>query len=771
MIKPVDTFLKEGQTLKEYYEGVYKKIEKDSPPCGERQSSFTHAMLLQPAHWFEALAVLEYSIRTDFDTESTDNFLQYIFRSYDCYASFGLSKDDYDYYWEKVNEILDLFSPKSTEAIIEKGLQHFCPRREYGDHKYMLGKLQEAANRGSELGKVLLGYYLYMGFCGVTDKEKGLKLIESVTSAEQKQRAIIYKGFILMRENKVEEAKALLGGLAEEEVVPSMRRQYREQQAVFLQMDGKLEEASAIYREILEKENSGFALMYLGFFNYNRNIEGGTPQEGIRLMEEAFRFGRPDVVRSLFHCYYNSEQEWQDNERAMYWLHQGYLYYDGYATYQLACFHLYVGENKDLSKGLDYLEKALALNYADAFSTKGDLLSEGNILEKDFTTALAYYEKAAELNSLPGCQMAGRIHLTGVAGTVNIEKALYYYEKGAEMGSPYCQVELSIIYEEGDGVKADPEKAFRYAQQAARSEYPYAYYLLGRYYKYAIGTAEDPDEAIRYFKLTVEDNNVRGITELALCYEGGYGVEADDKKALEYMTKAAELGYAYAQYKLGCYYLYGLDGVATDNDASLKWMSMAAEQKLPFALLEMGDYYLYDYANIDEQQKAYGFYVEAEKQGYVSEGLGACYEYGIGVEMNDAQAFKYYLKGAEMDYVRAMFCTGRCYYYGSGIKENISEAFRWFNDASAQEYPPAVYFKGKMLLDGEGCNQNMEEGIACLKMAAEANYAEAQYLLGNCYLVGKGVEANDEKAEELFELAADNGHEQAQKITGRKRKR
>ncbi|NDV64170.1 sel1 repeat family protein [Bacteroides sp. 224] len=797
----------EGESLQAFYLKAYEKTTKEKL-TKEVFEAFTHHRLMQPAHWFEALTTLEYAIESKFDTLATETFFTRIFKGYDCVASGNLNDEDYHFFWEKINRVCDLLIPSFAEAIIEKALQRLHPRRGYEDTSVILPMLEEAAQRGNATAQALWGYYLYGGFCGTPDREKGMELLDSITDPVGKQKAAIYKTHILLQEGKQEEANTFFQAAFEESVNPEVQRMVDELQAFLCEYAKKPEEAAKYYKKILQDDCAGFAMVRLGILNYNKLFEEATPAEGLRLMEESFMAGQHNIVRSLFICYFNSGQEWQDNARAIQWLHKGYQYNDAYSTYQLAYLYLFVDEYKDQEKGLWYLDEAVKQEYADALICKANLYLNGNILkqdagkalelyqqamnggsgygayrigciyeqglltgENDYPTALSYYEKAAAMNDIYGLEMAGRYHLMGYAGEVNTEKALQYYSRGVEMGSAYCMVELAFMYQEGNGVEEDDAKAFELIMKATENEYAYAYFLAGRCYRHGIGVEENPDEAIRFLQIAANNEVAKGETELALCYEEGYGVEVNGKKALEYMLKAAEHDYAYAQYKVGCYYLYGIgEDVPSDNEEALKWLSKAAESDYAYALLELGDYYLYDYGDSGETQKAYEYYMKAAGQNCVNQGLGVCLEYGIGVEENEPEAFKYYLKAAEDGYMRAMHCVARCYYHGNGTKENHSEAFRWFNDAAAYEYSPSQYYKGKMLMNGEGCTPNMEEGITLLQLASDDDHANAQFELANCYLIGKGVEADEDKAMELFELAAENGHEQALKITGKRRR-
>ena len=60
-------------------------------------------------------------------------------------------------------------------------------------------------------------------------------------------------------------------------------------------------------------------------------------------------------------------------------------------------------------------------------------------------------------------------------------------------------------------------------------------------------------------------------------YEHGHGVSESDAEAFKWYRKAAEQGYADAQYNLGNMYDKGR-GVPEDKAEALKWWRKAAEQ-------------------------------------------------------------------------------------------------------------------------------------------------------------------------------------------------
>lgn len=118
-------------------------------------------------------------------------------------------------------------------------------------------------------------------------------------------------------------------------------------------------------------------------------------------------------------------------------------------------------------------------------------------------------------------------------------------------------------------------------------------------------------------------------------------------------------------------------------------------------MLRMGEYYLYDYDSLNESEKAFAYFKKAAEYEWYSEGLGICYEMGIGVEDNETEAFKYYTLAADNGNTMSMYRTGLCYYNGVGVKQNYAEAYRWFTDAAGNENIAATYYLGKMMMYGE----------------------------------------------------------------------
>jgi hypothetical protein len=124
-------------------------------------------------------------------------------------------------------------------------------------------------------------------------------------------------------------------------------------------------------------------------------------------------------------------------------------------------------------------------------------------------------------------------------------------------------------------------------------------------------------------------------------------VAKNDVEGVKWHRKAAEQGYADAQYVLGLRYYSG-QGVAKDDMEAVQWYRKAAEQG------------------------------HAEAQYW----LGFCYAKGQGVAKDELEAVQWYHKAAEQNSADAQTALGFCYVEGQGVTKDEAEAVKWFRKAA-----------------------------------------------------------------------------------------
>ncbi len=112
------------------------------------------------------------------------------------------------------------------------------------------------------------------------------------------------------------------------------------------------------------------------------------------------------------------------------------------------------------------------------------------------------------------------------------------------------------------------------------------------------------------------ERKLQAETDAKPLYEQGekYYADKNYNDALYYYRRAAELGHAQAQFKLGVMYYSG-DGVKQDYVETVKWYRKAAEQEYAPAQYNLGLMYQCGYGVQQDKSEAVKWYRKAAEQG------------------------------------------------------------------------------------------------------------------------------------------------------------
>ena len=219
--------------------------------------------------------------------------------------------------------------------------------------------------------------------------------------------------------------------------------------------------------------------------------------------------------------------------------------------------------------------------------------------------------------------------------------------------------------------------------------------------------------------------------ENGLKYLNGEGVIKDESKAVDFFRRAAERGYAPAQYQLAECYWHSLD-VAKDfknhSELTMKWYRKSAEQG----------------------------YAPAQAE------LAFSYRYGIICAIDQVEAVKWARKSAKQENAEGQNILGNCYYHGEGVAKDLVEAVKWYRKSADQGNALAQYDLGNCYYNGQGVSKDRVEAVKWYRKSADQGNAWAQNTLGVCYADGSGVERNLAEAVKWYRKAAAQGHEAAQ---------
>lgn len=150
--------------------------------------------------------------------------------------------------------------------------------------------------------------------------------------------------------------------------------------------------------------------------------------------------------------------------------------------------------------------------------------------------------------------------------------------------------------------------------------------------------------------VSADPANPRLLYQLARAYTK----IGDHKAAFSRNEKAAQLGYAAAQYNLAVAYERAL-GTAQDFAEAIRWYKAAASQGVAGAQANLGEMY--------------------------ASGNGVAIDYGV--------ALKWFSRAAGQGDTRSQTAIGEFYEGGLGVAKNIDEAERWWRMAASKGNPEA----------------------------------------------------------------------------------
>jgi len=165
----------------------------------------------------------------------------------------------------------------------------------------------------------------------------------------------------------------------------------------------------------------------------------------------------------------------------------------------------------------------------------------------------------------------------------------------------------------------------------------------------------------------------------------------------------AKQGDAEAQFRLG--YMYSQDKYGMrDNVKALKWIRKSAEQGYAEA-----QYYLFIGSELCNKAEGYRWLWKAAEQGHsgaqkfafdpqVEYLAGRAYHTGYdGVDVDLREATKWYQRAAEQGHAKAQYHLSVCYAVGKGVIEDYVLAYMWANLSVANGYDKASDIRSELI--------------------------------------------------------------------------
>ena len=240
-----------------------------------------------------------------------------------------------------------------------------------------------------------------------------------------------------------------------------------------------------------------------------------------------------------------------------------------------------LGGEQDPVKGLRWIEHAAKSGCTDARLYMGKCHIHGDGVEKNPVRAELYLRGVAEIGHAEAQTLLGLLYRDNEPPLGDAVLAADWLTKAVNQRYPGAFFPLSDLYERGVGVVQDLKKADELLLQAAEFGDPPAQLKVARYYLTgAFGHAfpQDYRASLDWFRRAASHGVAEAEYEIGVRYERNEGVDAPDMGvATASYLKAAEMGFAPAQYRVGQIFLYG-QGVNQNLRETRRWFTAAAAQ-------------------------------------------------------------------------------------------------------------------------------------------------------------------------------------------------
>lgn len=209
----------------------------------------------------------------------------------------------------------------------------------------------------------------------------------------------------------------------------------------------------------------------------------------------------------------------------------------------------------------------------------------GEGVERDYQTAVKWYLASAQQNYEYAEEMMAMVYYSGYGVPQDYGKAKQWLELLISKNNPKAQNLLATMYTYGQGVEQDHQQAVRLLRQAADQGYKEAQFNLGLAYEKGRGVEQDLEQAFYWYyeaakqsyppafskvilfkerqaanepivetqsvEILAMEGDAEAQTELAGIFKR---TENNNAMAIFWYQKAAEQGFAEAQYQLGLLY-------------------------------------------------------------------------------------------------------------------------------------------------------------------------------------------------------------------------
>jgi len=191
--------------------------------------------------------------------------------------------------------------------------------------------------------------------------------------------------------------------------------------------------------------------------------------------------------------------------------------------------------------------------------------------------------------------------------------------------------------------------------------YARMYYQRGQRLYYGTGCDRDLPAAVEAYRKAADMGYAKAEYMLATCYHNGHGVKRDTKKAIGWCERAASHGHAQAMYQMGIYRHSGMGGVTNASEACY-WFRMAAQHGVGDPNFDSG----LDESEGCGREASLAWIVNKAESGDTDAiyWYSRCFANGWGVPRDDTAALELLIDAASLGHSLSKCMVGRAMWYG-----------------------------------------------------------------------------------------------------------
>lgn len=278
------------------------------------------------------------------------------------------------------------------------------------------------------------------------------------------------------------------------------------------------------------------------------------------------------------------------------------------------------------------------------------------------------------------------------------------------------------------------------------------------------GIKQDYAKAFAHFELALKQGYLESQYYLAICHEIGLGTKSDKKKALEYYYRAAIQNNDKAQLFIGNY--YNQQNSSEAKKKAIYWYELSSKcgNKEASQILEL----LYSKNNnskekIEQKPKTQK---PSAKKTTAKTTIKTTTKTTTTENASSQNPYTTcYLKATCENDAKAQYELALLFQSGKYIQKNEKQAFCFFEKSANQNYIPAKIELAKCYTIGSGTGKNLKKAFDLYQIAANAGNPDAQNILGNYYMTGNAgglkIPKDVGRALEYWTKAAKQGLAQA----------